>query len=106
MPRGRTSAIHIRLSPEEQALLRAWQRSTRLPLGQQQRGRALLLLADGLPIVTVARRVGRSRLSIYRWAQRFLAEGLAGLHTRPGQGGRQDRGRDGAVAVRGRAHAR
>jgi hypothetical protein len=83
--RGRHTSLIIRLSPEEHTILGAWERSTRLPLGQQQRGRALLLLADGLPIVTVARRVGRSRLSIYRWTKRFLAEGVAGLQIRQGR---------------------
>jgi hypothetical protein len=91
--RGRHTSLVIRLSPEEQATLSAWQRSTRLPFSQQQRGRMLLLLADGLPLVTVARIVGRSRRCIYKWAERFLTEGLAGLQTRPGQGGRPDRGR-------------
>jgi transposase len=92
MARGRKTDLHITLSPTERALLRGWQRSTRLSLGQQQRGRMLLLLADGLSVITVAQRVGRSRRAGYNWAQRFLAEGVAGLHTRPGQGGRKDRG--------------
>jgi hypothetical protein len=83
--RGRHTSLVIRLSPDERVTFLAWQRSTCLALGQQQRGRALLLLADGLPVVTVARRVGRSRLSIYRWARRFLAEGVAGLHTQQGR---------------------
>jgi Helix-turn-helix domain len=83
--RGRHTSLVITLTPEERVQLLAWQRATRLPLGQQQRGRALLLLADGLPIVTVARRVGRSRLCIYRWTKRFLAEGVAGLYTRQGR---------------------
>jgi hypothetical protein len=104
MPRGRTSAIHIRLSLEDRAAFLRWQRQRR-PRTLAQRGHMLLLLAQGWTITAVARRVGRSRPSVYRWAQRFLTEGIAGLHTQPGHGGRQDRGRDGAVAVRGRAHA-
>jgi hypothetical protein len=90
--RGRHTSLVIRLSPEEHTTLRAWQRSTRLPLSQQQRGRMLLLLAEGLPIVTVAQLVGRSRRFCYKWAERFLTEGVAGLHTQPGHGGRRARG--------------
>jgi hypothetical protein len=90
--RGRTTSLVIRLSPEERALLLGWQRATCLPFCQQQRGRMLLLLADGLPIVTVARRVGRSRLFVYRWTKRFHEQGIAGLKARPGHGGRRKRG--------------
>jgi hypothetical protein len=80
--RGRHASLVIRLSPTEHAMLSAWQRSTRLSLGQQQRGRMLLLLADGLPVVTVAQRVGRSRRAVYLWTKRFQEQGIAGLYTK------------------------
>jgi transposase len=92
MPRGRTSALHIRLTPTERHTLRTWQRQRR-PRDLAQRGYMLLLLAQGWTITAVARRVGCGRPTVYRWATRFLAEGVAGLHMQPGHGGRRVRGR-------------
>jgi transposase len=49
----------------------------------------LLLLADGVPITNIAAVVGTSRRFVYKWAQRLLEEGLAGLASK--QGGRRRR---------------
>jgi DNA invertase Pin-like site-specific DNA recombinase len=87
MPRGRKTDLHITLSPEDRVTLSAWQRQRR-PGGLAQRGHMLLLLAQGWTITAVARRVGCGRPTVYRWATRFLAEGVTGLTTQPGPGGR------------------
>ncbi len=39
----------------------------------------ILLMADQVPIAHIAATVGISRRCVYKWAQRFLQEGLAGL---------------------------
>jgi transposase len=39
-----------------------------------------------MPIVEIAATVGISRRFVYKWAQRFVREGLAGLVDRPGRG--------------------
>lgn len=39
----------------------------------------LLLLAAQVPISQIAATVGVSRRCVYKWVQRFLQEGLAGL---------------------------
>src|SRR5262249_44262255 len=47
MPRGRTTALTIQLTPAERQTLLAWQRSPSIPAGLARRGRMILLLADG-----------------------------------------------------------
>ncbi len=86
MPRGRTTALTVRLTPAERQTLRAWQRSTRLPASLARRGRILLLLADGRTITDIAATVGLSRRHTYKWIQRFVQEGLEGLTDRPTTG--------------------
>src|SRR6267378_4793935 len=89
MARGRTTSLTIRLTPAERLTLRAWQRSTTIPVGLARRGRILLLLADGVTITDIAATVGISRRFIYKWVRRFLQEGLAGLADKPGRGHRR-----------------
>jgi transposase len=43
----------------------------------------LLLLADGMTITDVAATVGLSRRHAYKWIQRFVQEGVEGLHDKP-----------------------
>jgi hypothetical protein len=85
MPRGRTTALTVRLTPAERQTLRAWQRSTRIPAGLARRGRILLLRADGRTITEIAAAVGLSRRHTYKWLKRFIQEGLEGLSDRPTQ---------------------
>jgi transposase len=52
------------------------------------RSRIVLLSADRLGVMATARSVGKSKLTVWRWQERFLAEGLVGLRrdaTRPGR---------------------
>jgi Homeodomain-like domain len=79
MARGRRTSFTITLTDDERQTLLAWQRSTTLPAGIARRGRILLLMADRVPISHIATTVGISRRYIYKWVQRFLQEGLAGL---------------------------
>ena len=89
MARGRTTALTIRLTPAERQTLHAWQRSTTISAGRARRGRMLILLAEGVPISTIAATVGISRPFVYKGAQRFLAQGLEGLADKPGHGYRR-----------------
>jgi Winged helix-turn helix len=83
MARGRRTSFTIRLTPAERLTLLAWQRATTIPAGQARRARLLLLLADGMTITEAAATVGLSRRHSYKWIQRFVQEGLAGLHEKP-----------------------
>jgi transposase len=41
-----------------------------------------------MPISHIADTVGISRRFVYKWAKRFLQDGLEGLAEKPGRGGR------------------
>ena|ERR687887_411610 len=83
MARGRRTSFTIRLTPAERRTLLAWQRATTIPAGQARRARLLVLLADGTTITEAAATVGLSRRHTYKWIQRFVQEGLAGLQDKP-----------------------
>src|SRR5262249_12098353 len=57
-----------------------------IPVGRARRGQILLLLADGLPVAHAADTVGVTQRVVYKWAQRFLENGLEGLADKPGRG--------------------
>jgi helix-turn-helix protein len=92
MARGRKTSLTIHLTPSERRTLLAWQRATTIPAGLARRGRIILLLADGMTITDIATMVGINRRFVYKWVQRFLAEGLEGLADKPGRGRRRGRG--------------
>jgi len=77
--RGRKTALTIRLTADERQTLLAWQYSTTIRAARARRGRILLLLADGVPLSQIADMVGIRRRFVYKWVQRFLHDGLAGL---------------------------
>ena len=89
MAQGRKTSLTIRLTPAERQTLLAWQRATTIRAGLVRRARIILLLADGVTITDIARAVGMSRRHTYKWIQRFVHEGLAGLEAKPGRGGRR-----------------
>ena len=80
MPCGRKTSLIIRLTPAQRLTLLTWQRSTSIPAGLARRARMLLLLADGMTITDAATMVGLSRRHSYKWLQRFVQEGVEGLH--------------------------
>jgi len=88
MPRGRHTALTIHLATDERETLTRWQRSTTIRAGDAKRGWILLLLAEGLSVVQVATMVGITRRFVYKWAQRFLEDGIEGLVDKPGRGRR------------------
>ncbi len=88
MARGRKTALRIGLTIAERHSLLTWQRSTTIPAGRARRGRIILLVADGVPISHIAETVGISRRFVYKWATRFLEQGLEGLVDKPGRGHR------------------
>ena len=90
MARGRKTSLTIRLTPAERQTLLAWQRATTSRAGLVRRTRIILLLAEGVTITTIAATVGLSRHHTYKWIQRFMQEGLAGLENKPGRGRRRE----------------
>ena len=89
MARSRKTALTIHLTADERQALMAWQRSTTIQAGRARRSRIILLLSDGVPIAHIATTVGISRRFVYKWVERFLEHGLAGLADKPGRGKRR-----------------
>ena len=88
MPRGRKTSLTIRLTPAQRQTLLAWQRALHTSAGLARRARIVLLLADGATITDTAATAGISRRFVYKWAKRFLQEGLEGLQDKSGPGRR------------------
>jgi biotin operon repressor len=86
MARGRKTSLTIHLTPAERRTLLTWQRATTIRAGLLRRARMILLLADGVSITAIAATVGISRRFVYKWAQRFLEQGVEGLADKPGRG--------------------
>jgi hypothetical protein len=84
--RGRKTSLRVVLTPEERSHLEQHLRSTTTSLGLARRYRAILEVADGLPLVAVARLVDLTEKHVRKWVQRFLKDRLEGLHDRPGRG--------------------
>jgi len=84
--RGRKTSLHVILTEEERDYLEQRLRCTTTSLGLARRCRAILEVADGLPLVQVARLVDLTEKHVRKWVQRFLTERLDGLHDRPGRG--------------------
>ena len=84
--RGRKSSLTIVLTAEDRAEIERWQRATTCHAGLARRGRALLLLEQGESLKETARLCGLSVRHVRKWAQRFRAHGLAGLHDKPRPG--------------------
>jgi hypothetical protein len=89
MARGRPSSLTLRLAPAERQTLQGWQRATTTAAGRARRSRIIILLADGVTISAIAATVGISRRFVYKWAQRFLEQGVEGLTDQPGRGSRR-----------------
>ena len=84
--RGRKTSLHVILTEEERGYLEQRLRCTTTSLGLARRCRAILGVADGLPLVQVARLVDLTEKHVRKWVQRFLKERLDGLRDRPGRG--------------------
>ena len=83
---GRKTSLTIHLTPAERRTLLAWQRATTIRAGLRRRARMILLVADGGPITDIAATVGISRRLVYKWAQRFLEQGVERLADKLGRG--------------------
>ena len=84
--RGRKTSLRVALTAEERDRLEQPLRRPTASLGLARRCRAILGVADGLPLVEVARLVGLTEKHVRKWARRFLKDRLDGLRDRPGRG--------------------
>lgn len=77
----------LSLSPEEREQLQALSHSRSLPHALVRRAQIVLWSADGQTNCAIAQKVGLSPRMVGIWRQRFLEQGLQGLHDelRPGR---------------------
>ncbi len=71
--------VSIIVSPEDRARLAAVIGDRNRPLKHVQRARIVLLSADRLSVLDIARQIGVSRPAVWRWQVRFAEQGVDGL---------------------------
>ncbi len=73
------SDVEIEVSAADRARLEAIVAAPSSPQKHVWRARIILLSADGVGTMAIARRAGVAKPTVWRWRERFLAEGIAGL---------------------------
>jgi hypothetical protein len=86
MARGRHTSLSLSLTQEQRQALQAWLRSTNLPAGKAKRARVILAVDAGRSISDISRSIPIARRLVYKWTERFLAGGIAGLADNPRSG--------------------
>jgi len=79
MARGRPKA-ELRLSADERAQLQGIASSRSLPHALVRRVQIVLASADGEPNSAIAQRMGSTQATVGKWRQRYLENGIEGLH--------------------------
>jgi transposase len=80
------AGIDVEVSAADRARLEAVVANRNSPQKHVWRARIILATADGLGMNAIRRRTGKSKPCVWRWQERFAAEGVAGLlrdKTRP-----------------------
>ena len=83
---GMAQEVCVFVAAEDRARLAAIIGDRSRPVKHVQRAEVVLLSADRLPVIEVARRAGVSRPAVWRWQRRFAEAGVEGLlrdKTRP-----------------------
>lgn len=79
---------NIQLSPEDRARLEGWVAGRNTPQKLVWRARIVLMWAQGAGLTAIVRATGKTKRTAYRWRDRYVAHGVAGLErdaTRPGR---------------------
>ena len=71
--------VSLLLSAQHSADLQGVIEDRGRPVKHVQRAQVILLSAERLPVLEIAKRVGVSRPMVWRWQQRFAEEGIEGL---------------------------
>src|SRR5213083_3525486 len=80
------TGISITITPSQRRQLKAIVGDRNAPQKHVWRARIVLLSADRVGTVEIMRRTGKSKTCVWRWQERFMAEGIDGLlrdKTRP-----------------------
>lgn len=76
----------VLLSTEQREELEAVVRRGTSEHRMAQRSRMVLLRADGVPVLEIARRLEVGRMSVRRWCDRYMKQGFQGLSDLPRPG--------------------
>ena len=76
----------VEVPPRDREMLESWLRSPSVRAGHAQRARIVLLAADGVGTMEIARRVGVSKPTVMAWKRRYREEGVGGLDDRAKSG--------------------
>jgi len=82
------NGIIVKVKPKDRAQLEAVVADRNSPQKHVWRARIILLTADGFGTAEIMRGSGTSKTAVWRWQERFMTEGVAGLlrdKTRPGR---------------------
>jgi len=82
------SDANIQLSPEDRARLEGWVAGRNTPQKLVWRARIVLMWAQGAGVTAIIRATDKTKRTAYRWRDRYIARGVAGLErdaTRPGR---------------------
>src|SRR5215213_9048101 len=79
----------IWLSPADRATLEEWVSGRNTPQKLVWRARLVLLSADRSGVRAITRAVGKSKVTLARWQERYLAKGIAGLRRDATRAGRK-----------------
>jgi hypothetical protein len=86
MTQGRKTSRKINLTDEQRTKLECWLRSTTMKAGHVRRAKMILMFADGKSITEISTRTGVIRKVVYKWIDRFNAQGIESLKDKAGRG--------------------
>src|SRR4051794_41797607 len=69
----------IWLSPGDRATLEEWVSGRNTPQKLVWRARIVLLSAERVGVMAITRAVGKSKVTVARWQERYLVQGIDGL---------------------------
>ena len=73
----------ILLSPEDRATLEGWVANRNSPQKWVWRARIVLMSAQGDGVNAIVRATGKTKRTVYRWRDRYMARGIEGLSGMP-----------------------
>ena len=73
------TGISIVISPADRGRLQALVKDRNAPQKHAWRAEIGLLSAEGAGTQEIMRRTGKSKTCVWRWQERFMKEGIAGL---------------------------
>jgi len=82
-------ASHIELNPAQRRELQRLAKSNTVSVRLARRAQIVLLAAEGLQNMEIAKRVGVGRIQAARWRERYAEAGLAGIEQDLPRGGRK-----------------